>query len=88
MADDVARVRFCCFACKKTPTAEKLDAIAEKTMAEIFEEGFKLVQAQAKEMGIDVSDELKAKMFKWGAKNNIFPPETPEQVAADRAKLD
>ena len=75
MSDD--DVKFCIFRCKRTRTTEKMDELAEKTMVAAFEQTFDFLREQAEELGVEIPIEFKAKMLKWGAKNNLFPPEEP-----------
>lgn len=73
-------VQFGCIRCKRSRTTEKIDALAEKTMFDVFNSVFDTVKKEAGAMGVAVPDEFRAKMIKWGIKNNLFPP---EQMPAD-----
>ena len=69
------RIHFCCLSCNRTSATEAIVATAEKTMEDIFSEAFDLIRSHAKGMGIEMNDELKAKMLKMGAEHNLFPPD-------------
>ena len=71
MEDDF--VQFGCVKCKKTARNKQIDAYAEKTFEMVINEGFNFVQAQGKQMGIEVDDSLKTKMLKWGVKQSMVP---------------
>lgn len=52
--------------------------IAKKTMEDIFESVFDTLRAEAGASGTEIPIEFKGKMLKWGAKMNLFLPETPK----------
>ncbi len=82
MSDDLIRVG--CFRCKRTRRNEQIAAAAHKTIEDVFKNTFDFIRQEAKDVGVDIDEELRAKLLKWGAKQGLF---THPEVSPDRVRL-
>ena len=88
--EDDGHVQFGCLKCKRTKRSRALDVAAEKTMLQIFESAFELIEREGGELGVPIPQELRYKLLKWGVKQSIFPPDAgaTEAMIVERNKLD
>jgi hypothetical protein len=56
-------------------------ATAQKTIEDVFEHTFEYIRKEASDLGVEIDEELKAKLIKWGAKQGLFTHDGPSDQA-------